>query len=645
MRLIRVWLALLSACAVISSSRADELPTDKINKRVELAALTDAAGKPVPLAPAADVKATVVVFLSFDCPVSNSYAAPLTELAAAYAAKGVRLVGVVAEEPSAALAKQVTDFKLGFPVVADPKLDAAAALRATTVPEAFVLDHNGVLRYRGRIDDAYSARLKRNAAVTSHDLKDALDALLAGKDVATPVTRPVGCPVGPKTPAAKPGADTSVTYYKDVLPVLQSNCQGCHRPGQVGPFSLLTYRQAVNWADDIKEYTHARKMPPWKPVGGPGYTNERAMSDKDIATLAKWVDAGCPEGNKADAPPAKTFGDGWANGPPDLVLTVPEDFHVGPAGKDLFRCFVLPTGLTEDKYVVGYEIKPGNPRVVHHTLNFFDTTGKARELAEQEAKRKKKGGEEDRGPGYSVAMGIGFTPAFNPAQPSKVPPIGMIGGWAPGQLPSQLPEGTGYLLPKGSDIIIQTHYHRTGKPEVDRVSVGLYFAKKPVAKPFQTIGVSPPMPNGRQLIGLEKPTFLIPAGATNHVITGAVELQHDATIYSVIPHMHLLGRKIKVTVTPLDGPPVVLVDIPDWDYNWQETYWLKTPIAAKAGTRIEVEGVYDNSLANPNNPSNPPKEVRFGEQTTNEMLFGFVGVTPVGEGRVRVIRLAGGAKK
>ena len=644
MRLIRVWLALLSACAALTAARADDPPTDKLNKRIDLPTLSDAAGKPVSLAPAAGVKATVVVFLSFDCPVSNGYAAPLTELANAYAPKGVRVYGVVAEEPSAALAKQIAEFKLGFPVLADPKLDAATALRATTVPEAFALDHNGVLRYRGRIDDAYSARLKRNAAVTSHDLKDALDALLAGKDVATPVTKPVGCPVGRKAPAAKPGADTSVTYYKDVLPVLQNNCQSCHRPGQVGPFSLLTYRQAVNWADDIKEYTHARKMPPWKPVGGPGYSNDRAMSETDITTLTKWTDAGCPEGNKADAPPAKTFSDGWQLGPPDLVLTVPEDFHVGPAGKDLFRCFVLPTGLTEDEYIVGYEIKPGNPRVVHHTLNFFDTTGKARELEEAEKARKKKPGEQDHGPGYSVAMGIGLVANPNAARPGTTTPVGGIGGWAPGQLASKLPEGTGFLLPKGADFIIQAHYHRTGKPEADRVSVGLYFAKKPVAKPFQSIGVSPPLPNGRQLIGLEKPAFLIPAGAPNHVITGAVVLQQDATIYSVIPHMHLLGKKIKVTVIPSDGPPVVLVDIPDWDYNWQETYWLKTPIAAKAGTRIEVEGVYDNSLSNPNNPSNPPRDVRFGEQTTNEMLFGFVGVTPVGEGRVRFLRTEAGKK-
>lgn len=636
MRVLRVWLALLSAGFALAA-RADDSPADKLNKKIDRLALTDAAGKPVTLA--ADGKATVVVFLSFDCPVSNSYAAPLTELAGVYAAKGVRVYGVVAEEPGEALTKQVAEFKCGFPVLADPKLDAATALRATTVPEAFVLDHNGVLRYRGRIDDGYSARLKKNAAATSHDLTDALDALLAGKDVATPVTRPVGCPLGPKTLAAKPGADTTVTYYKDVVPLLQNNCQSCHRPGQVGPFSLMTYKQAVNWADDIKEYTHARKMPPWKPVGGPGYTNDRAMSDHDIATLATWVDAGCPEGNKADAPPAKAFSDGWQLGPPDLVLTVPEDFHVGPAGKDLFRCFVLPTGQTEDKYIVGIEVKPGNPRVVHHTLNFFDITGKAREMAEAEAARKKKPGEPDHGPGYSVAMGIGFTPIPDPAKPWTTPPIGMIGGWAPGQLASQLPEGTGYFLPKGADFIIQTHYHRTGRAESDRVSVGLYFAKKPVAKPFQTIGVSPPMPSGRQLIGLETPTFLIPAGASDHVIRGAAILHQDATIYSVIPHMHLLGKKIKVTVIPPDGPPVVIVDIRDWDYNWQETYWLKSPLAVKANTRVEVEGVYDNSLANPNNPSNPPKEVRFGEQTTNEMLFGFLGVTPKSEGRVRATRV------
>jgi peroxiredoxin/mono/diheme cytochrome c family protein len=629
-----VSLVLFAGLALASSAAADDLPTDRINKKIDRLTLTALDGKPVAVTSIEGKKAVVVLFLSFDCPVSASYSDQLAAMARDYAAKGVAFVGVVAgDEPPESIARSAADYKLGFPLYADPKLEAADALKATTVPEAFVLDHNFVLRYRGRIDDGYAARLKRNAVVTSHDLKDALDALLAGKDVPTPVTQPVGCPVGRREVEAKPGAAGGVTFHKHVLPILQANCQRCHRPGQVGPFSLMTYRHAVNWAEDIKEYTASRQMPPWKPVGGPGYANSRQMSDADIKTLADWVDAGCPEGDPKDAPPPLKFSDEWQLGPPDLVLEVPEDFHVGPSGRDIFRCFVLPTGLTEDRYVVGYEVKPGNPRVVHHTLNYYDASGQGRALEERERNRRKSRNEQDHGPGYSVSMGLGFLP------PRTDPPqVGGLGGWAPGQMATRLPDGAGFYLPKGSDLIVQTHYHRTGKPETDRLKIGLYFADKPVEKVWQTLPVSPPLPNARQLLGLEPAAFEIPAGKPDHRVKGSLWILNDATVHSVIPHMHLIGKSIKVTMTSPDGETVTLVDIPEWDYNWQETYWFKTPLKAKAGTRFDVEGVYDNSLSNPNNPFNPPRKITFGEETTNEMLFGFVGVTPDGPGRVRASR-------
>src|SRR5205085_5343775 len=217
--------------------------------------------------------------------------------------------------------------------------------------------------------------------------------------------------------------DAKVTYYRDVLPILQANCQGCHRAGAAGPFALTTYKQAATWADDIKEYTRARKMPPWKPVDGPKFNHERKLSDKEIATLVAWADAGSPAGDPKDAPPPASFPDGWALGPPDLVLTVPDEFQVGASGRDLFRVFVLPTGLTEDKFVAAFQVKPGNPRVVHHTLNFIDVGGGARALEAKERDRPKTADERDVGPGYSVAMGVGIRPR------------GAIGGWAPGQMP------------------------------------------------------------------------------------------------------------------------------------------------------------------------------------------------------------------
>jgi mono/diheme cytochrome c family protein len=552
-----------------------------------------------------EAKATVVVFLSFDCPVSNSYAAALAELAKEYGAKGVSFVGLCpCDLTPAEVEKQAKDFRLGFSIYKDDGFVATDALKAVTTPEVFVLDRHSILRYRGRIDNGYYARLKKNPQVTSYDLKNALDDLLAGRAVSQPATPSVGCPIVRERPAAV--ANASVTYHRDVAPILQTHCQSCHRPGEVGPFALTSYKQATNWGTDIKEYAADHKMPPWKPAAAAhAFADDRRLSDKDIATLAAWVDGGMPEGDPTSAPPPAKFVDGWQLGPPDLVLTVPADFTIGPSGTDLFRCYALSTGLTEDKYVVAYEVRPGNRRVVHHTLNFIDTSGRGRAMEkEQQDKDKDAADLPDHGPGYSRRMGVGFLPR------------GGIGGWAPGQQPHVVPAGVGFALPKDSDIVLQVHYHRTGRVETDRTQVGLYFAKKPVERTIQPVVISPSIRNPLN--------FFIPPGVEEYSIKGTIWLADDCTIYSVMPHMHLIGRRIAVTMTPPDGKPETLIAIKDWDYNWQETYYFKEPLKVKAGTRFDIEGVYNNSRNNPFNPNDPPKLVRFGEQTTNEMCFGFL---------------------
>jgi len=584
---------------------AQQPPVDKLNKKIDNFTLTDAQGKPLSLHGFKDPRAVVVVFLSFECPIANSYAPLLAELHKTYSGKGVHFLGVNASDDitAAQIAEKASEFKLPFPVLKDSKFIAADALKADVTPEVFVLDHNFVLRYRGRIDNAYAARLKRNTQTTEHDLKRSLDELLAGKDVSVPASKAVGCPIPREKETAKVG---KVTYHRDVLPILQKHCQQCHRPGEVGPFALMSYKQAVNWASDIKEYTHERKMPPWKPVAGPAFHNERKLTDKEISTLAAWADGGTPEGDVKDAPPPKQFVEGWYLGKPDLVLTVPDDITVGPGGKDLFRVVVLPTGLTEDKYITAMEVRPGNKRVLHHTLNFFDKSGQARKLEEKEKQREKKPNEIDGGPGYTVAMGLGFR-----GQPGD---FGGLGGWAPGQLGRHLPEGTGYFLPKGSDVVIQLHYHRTGRLEKDRTAIGLYFAKKPVEKIYQG-GVI----DGR--------FFFIPADENRFPVRGAIELTEDVRLHSVMHHMHMLGKEATITVYPPKGKPWTLLAIKDWDYNWQETYFLKQPVDLKAGTKLTVDAFYDNSDKNPNNPFHPARPVFFGEQTDNEMCFVFLGGT------------------
>jgi mono/diheme cytochrome c family protein/peroxiredoxin len=622
LRLIVLVLALLVYVAGPVCAE-NNVVTDKISKKIDTATFTGLDGKSIAVTSIKDKKAIVVVFLSFECPVSNDYSTTLTALHKEFADKGVAFVAVAPnEEDAAAVKKSAGEFKLPFPVYIDPKSETVDAFKATATPEAFLLDHNYVLRYRGRIDNAYSARLKKNVTTTDFDLKTAIEATLSGKDVPVPVTKAVGCPVVPKGAIAKT-VTTKFTYHKDVEPILQNNCQSCHRPGAVGPFALMSYKQAVNWADDIKHYTANGQMPPWKPTAGPAFHNARNLSAAEIKTIASWVDGGTPEGDLKDAPKPREFTAGWQLGKPDLIVNVPEEFTVGASGRDLFRCFVIPTNLTEDKYIVAFEVRPGNPRVVHHTLNFWDTSGTARKM-EQEAKEKAKPADQDHGPGYSSAMGVGFR------APGK---FGGFGGWAPGQMPRYLPEGTGYFLPKGADLVIQTHYHRDGKEEKDKLQIGLYFAKKKIDNPYQVLTVS----------GFGALQF-IPAGKADYTTKGEAVVSGDCTIYSVMPHMHLLGKKVKVRMTPPDGSTQTLVQIDNWDYNWQETYWFKEPIKVKEGTKLEIEATFDNSDKNPNNPSSPPKLVFIGEQTTNEMLFGFIGATSDAPGK-RVFARPAGAKK
>jgi peroxiredoxin len=605
---------LLLPAAPVRADKALPVDVDKLNKKIDPFTLTDSAGKVFTLPGFPGKKAVVVVFLSFNCPVSNGYSPTLAALHKDYSGKGVAFVGINASDDltAADLAKSAAEYRLPFPILKDDSFKAADAFKARTSPEAFVLDHNRVLRYRGRIDNSYAARLRKNNKTTQHDLKDALDDLLAGKSVRTPATKALGCPLQRERVVKKNG---KVTYHRDVLPILQNHCQHCHRPGEVGPFSLMTYKQALTWGSDIKEYTQARKMPPWKPVEGLTFHNERKLSDAELKTLASWVDGDMAEGDPKDAPKTKTFTDGWQLGKPDLVLTVPEVMTVGAGGKDLFRCFVMPTGLKEEKYVVAVEVRPGNKRIVHHSLNFFDTSGQARKLQQKEKDRTKKPDEQDLGPGYSVAMGIGFIPRSGAN--------GGIGGWAPGQRARYLPEGYGYRLPAGSDFILQLHYHRNGRLEKDRTRVGLYFARRKDMKPYKNAVIP-----GRFLV--------IPAGVEKFKVNGTIECEEDGELRSIMPHMHMLGKEIKVTMTPPGGKAQTLISITDWDYNWQETYFLEKSIKVTKGTKFRVDAVYDNSAKNPNNPFNPPQWVRLGEQTDNEMCFVFLGMTSEGpSGRFR----------
>jgi hypothetical protein len=385
---------------------------------------------------------------------------------------------------------------------------------------------------------------------------------------------------------------TAVTFAKDVAPIVFKNCTTCHRPGEVAPFTLMNYQDAKKRAKQLALVSESRFMPPWKadPKFG-SYHDERILTNEQIATLKEWADAGAPEGNSKETPPLPKFTQGWEMGKPDLILEPSDDYTLGAEGQDVYRNFVVPTSYTEDKYVAAVEVRPGNRTVVHHVLLFIDTNGQGRKL---DAK--------DTEPGYSTFGGVGFTPS------------GSLGGWAPGNQPRLLPDGIGQLLPKGADVILQVHYHKSGKVEKDKTRIGLYFSKKPVDKLMRYIPV----------------VYLplrIPAGEANYRTQSAFPVMDNVTIHSVTPHMHLLGKEMTVTAKLPDGTEKPLVRVPDWDFNWQTTYVLKQPLKLPEGSKLAMTARFDNSTSNPRNPSNPPKTVTWGEETEDEMCIAFVGYT------------------
>lgn len=602
---------------LIGVTSATEKPP-KRGRAICKISLIDSSDKHVGLGSLAGREGLVVVLLSFECPVASGYVPVLAEMSRTYSPRGWAFVGIdpFPEGGPAAVARQARERRLPFPVFADETGAAVEALQAVAVPEAFVLDRDLVVRYQGRIDDGCMDRLRRRPA-TVFDLRDALDDLLAGRPVRRAKTTAIGCPVGPALGAPRTG---DVTFHRDVVPILQAHCQECHRPGEAGRVCLQNYAQALRWASDIKALTQDGRMPPWKPVGGLPCRNERRLTAAQRSTLATWAENGAPEGDPRHAPRPRRFAEGWALGEPDLVLTVPEPMSIGASGPDLFRAFVLPSKLHRAEQVVAVEVRPGNRRVVHHALVFFDSSGKARARECQARKSAARAKELDQGPGYSVAMGIGF-------EPSHASDVGDLGAWAPGQGAWQLPKDTAYLLPRSADVVLQLHYHRTGEQETDRTSVGLYFARGPARHRLQGLVVGAPF-------------LQVPAGQTAFKARGAVEIETACRLRSLLPHMHRLGRSMRITLRPPDGKPTTILVIDDWDYRWQETYQLREPLAIPAGDRIEVDAVFDNSEKNPDNPHRPPRPVVFGDAADDEMCFVFLGVTGEREGPVSA-RLAG----
>ncbi len=382
-------------------------------------------------------------------------------------------------------------------------------------------------------------------------------------------------------------ADEPVTYTEHIAPILWKHCAACHRPGEIAPFSLLSYKDAAKRANFIASITADRTMPPWKPEPGHGdFSGARRLSNAEIDLLARWAKTGAAEGDPKHLPPAPKFTEGWQLGQPDLVLKMPESFKVPAGGADIYQCFVIPIPLDRDRTVSAVEFRPGNTRVVHHALLFLDSTGAARKKAEAE-----------KGPGFRSFGGPGVTVT------------GMLGGWVPGQVPQHFPEGIGLSLKKGSDLVLQIHYHPSGKAETDQSQLGIYFNKKPAEKL-----IAPLVLRTRDID--------IPPGEKRYQRTVTTPpIPVDVYAVGISPHMHYLGREMKAWAELPGGKTERLIWIKDWDFNWQGSYLFAKPVRLPKGTILKLEAYYDNSADNPFNPSNPPKRVRFGEETTDEMCL------------------------
>ena len=390
------------------------------------------------------------------------------------------------------------------------------------------------------------------------------------------------------------GATGSVTFSKDVAPILQKNCQGCHRPGEAAPMSLRTYQEARPWAKAMKQAVLAKKMPPWFADAQYGhFRNDRSLPQKDIDTLVSWVDAGAPEGDPKDLPQPLSFVDGWNIGQPDMVLEMPEPFRVPASGTIEYQYVVLPYKFTEDRWVQMAEVRPGNRAMVHHVIAYI-RDGSSKWM------RDKKPGEL-------------FVPEADANGNRSSLNGDLLSGFAPGLPPSILEPGQGRLIKAGSDIVLQLHYTANGHAGEDRTKVGVVFCKQAPHERVMTLAAS----NSK---------FTIPPGDPNYQVDASFELGHDAKLSALLPHMHLRGKDFQYRLVYPSGETETILRVPHYDFGWQLWYQPVSDIVLPKGTQIAATAHFDNSVNNPHNPDST-KAVKWGDQSWEEMMIGFFDVT------------------
>jgi peroxiredoxin len=551
-------------------------------------------------------RAIVLVFIGTDCPVGDLYTPRLVELNRAYKSKGVVFLGISsnAHDIEQDVAKYVRDMGIDFAVLKDPQNKVADSGLVERTPEVLVLDGMARMRYRGAIDDQYAVG-KSKSAPNHNYLRDALDAILSNGTLKVTATKVEGClldRVEPPSlavsnaPRVRPAAAVisetlaarerehpalvgEVTYAGQVATIVQNKCQGCHRPGQSAPFALLSYDQVRKHAATIREVVEERRMPPWHADPRFGhFANDRSLSAEERASLLAWIDRGTPLGDPKNLPPARQFTEGWTIGKPDVVFEMPDPYYVAAQGVVAYIYFRIPTHFKEDKWIQAAEAIPGDRSVVHHIVVYI-------------------------------------LPENTP--PGERPRPIHVCGYAPGDLPLVYPDGTAKRLPAGATILLQLHYTPNGKVRVDRSKVGFVFAKSKVTRQAFTLGIA-------------NPDLILPANTDNIAVASSYEVPSDARLLNLMPHMHLRGKDFEFKITKPGKSPEVILSVPAYDFGWQSYYNLVPPLELPRGTRIDCLAHFDNSSNNPYNPD-PSKLVRWGEQTFEEMMIGYVDLdSPIG---------------
>ncbi|HEY2412511.1 MAG TPA: redoxin domain-containing protein [Pirellulaceae bacterium] len=564
---------LLTAITATAASAADQV--------VASFTLADFRGKQHQLSDFSDQKLIVVAFLGTECPLAKLYGPKLAKLADEYSSRGVAFIGINANQQDSLteIAAYARQHGIEFPLLKDLENKVADQFSAQRTPEVFVLDANRAIRYRGRIDDQWGIGYVKDQP-QHNELKTALDELLAGKAVTVTKTDAVGCLIGR---VRKQPATGTVTYADHIAPLFNKRCVQCHRAGDIGPFSLTSYDEAVGWAPMIEEVVDQGRMPPWHANPQYGhFADERRLTEDEKTLIRDWVAGGAPAGDLVKAPTPPEFVSGWQmSRQPDLVIKMrPQPFEVPAAGEVRYQFFLVDPGFTEDKWVEASEVLPGNRAVVHHIL-VFARGGAGGERAEQ----------------LREGTGGGFLSAFVPGMRAK-----------------PFPSGMAKRIPAGSKIIFQVHYTPNGTKQLDNSQLGLWFTDaKNVTHEVKTIA------NATRR--LEIPPY--DSNYKAEVTTGPLPV--EGLLLSMAPHMHLRGKDFRYDVILPGSSDKTLLDVPHYDFNWQTTYRLAEPLKLPRGTRMHSVAHYDNSADNLSNPD-ASQTVRWGDQTWDEMMIGYFDI-------------------